>query len=97
MYEVYVSDGQKHAVSVLELHPSVNNQVFKQDGRTSGQGAVATGPLEEVVVTAPAEVAEVTGAAVVTGAEVAGAELAGAELAGTEVTTPTDVLEVFGC
>jgi len=92
MYEVYVSDGQKQAVSVLELHPSVNNQVFKQDGRTSGQGAVETGPLDEVVVTAPAEVADVTGAAVVTGAEVAGTVVAGTEVAGTEVATPTDVV-----
>lgn len=34
---------------MLEEQPSENNQVFKQDGRTSGQGAVVTGPLEEVV------------------------------------------------
>lgn len=34
---------------MLEEQPSENNQVFKQDGRTSGQGAVVTGPLDEVV------------------------------------------------
>lgn len=33
----------------MEEQPSENNQVFKQDGRTSGQGAVVTGPLDEVV------------------------------------------------
>lgn len=33
----------------MEEHPSENNQVFKQDGRTAGQGAVSTGP-EDVVV-----------------------------------------------
>jgi len=66
MYEVYADDGQKQAVSVLELHPSVNNQVFKHEGRILGQGAVETGPLEVVLVRTPArvevDVAEVMGA-----------------------------------
>ena len=51
-----LEDGQKQSVSVLELHPSVNNQVFKHWGRTSGHGAVVTGPLEEVVAVLREEV-----------------------------------------
>jgi hypothetical protein len=36
---------------VLELHPSVKSQVFKQDGRTSGQAAlVIAAEADEVVV-----------------------------------------------
>jgi hypothetical protein len=54
---------------VLELHPSVNNQVFKHEGRMLGQGAEVTGPLGVVLVLVrtPAEVAvEVMGAEVTT-------------------------------
>jgi len=45
---------------VLEEQPSENSQVFKQDGRTAGQGAVSTGPeavevVEAISVTLAAE------------------------------------------
>lgn len=42
---------------MFELHPSVNNHVFKQDGRIVGQGAEETGPVAVVeVVRTPADV-----------------------------------------
>ena len=43
-------DGQKQAVSALELQPSMNSQVFKHWGRTSGQVAVVIGPLDVMTV-----------------------------------------------
>jgi hypothetical protein len=52
MFETKSDEGQKQSTSVLELQPSVNNQVFRHWGRTLGQGAVVTGPLGVVVVVA---------------------------------------------
>lgn len=58
-----VDDGQKQSTSELSTQPSMNNQVLRQAGRTSGHVAVVTGMLEvvTVVATPTAELVEAAG------------------------------------